>query len=229
MAFVLGMVAIGAVLWWLARLKRRDIADCRAVLAFDPAPPSSSLHGTTPEGFACVEHTLLRGVMFGRPATLSDRTVRFPKGAKYRRGGSQFTVLAVALAAPAHVSLRLQPAGILGGLEAALRAPADSPDVVAIDPAFDAAYTVYADTPADARTVLTPDMREKFLAFRTRVAGPLPANVAGRLASGLVLGTFHVDGSTARYVVFGSPTKQTAEHVKAAAPLLLELADAARA
>ena len=52
---------------------------------------------------------------------------------------------------------------------------------------------------------------------------------AGKLASAFVLGTFHIDGAAARYDLFGSPAKATAEHAKAAAPVLLELAAAAGA
>jgi hypothetical protein len=99
--------------------------------------------------------------------------------------------------------------------------------VVALDSAFDAAYVVHATQPADAVEVLSAPMRERLLAFRAQVAGNLPTTTAGRMSSGLVLGTFILEGTTATYSLFGSPTRKVAEHVKAAAPVLLEVAAAA--
>ncbi len=227
MAFLVGLVLLGAALWWLFRLKQRDLRECREVLGLAPASGAPVERGTTPEGFAYVQRAELRGTLLGRPATLAQRDVRYPRGSQYRRRGSAFTVLELALDRPARASLRIQPAGVLGVVEALVRG--EPTDRVAIDPDFDAAYLVYSDAPTAVLTVLTPAMRERLMAFRAQTAPGLATSTAAKLASGFVLGTFHVDGATARYLAFGTPAKATAEHVKAAAPVLLELAVAAGA
>lgn len=227
MVFVVALVLFGSVLWGLRRLKQRGLEQCQAVLGFAPATDAPVASRRTPEGLAAVERVLLRGTLAGRPATLAERRVRSPQVARRDRRGSDFTVLAIALEPPARVALRIQPAGVLGAVEVLLRGAAE--DRVAIDATFDQAYVVYSDAPAAAAAILTPAMRERLLAFRRQIAGDLPASVTGKLASGFLLGSFHVDGAAARYVVFGSPTKATAEHAKAAAPLLLELAAVAGA
>ncbi|MGE0448197.1 MAG: hypothetical protein AB7Q29_01295 [Vicinamibacterales bacterium] len=226
MTFILGLLAFGAALWFLVRLKRQDTQRCREILALEPAP-SQTMRGTTPEGFSFSQTAILQGVMLGHAATLWARTVRHPLAAKRRRTGSQFTVLELALTRPARFALRIQPAGLLETLEWASRGPAD--DRVPIESAFDEAYVVYTSSPADAKAVLTPAVRASLLEFRSRVGGNLPSTTAGRLSSALVLGTFDIEGSNARYALFGSPTAATAEQVKAAAPVLTQLAAAARA
>lgn len=224
MAFVIGVVVFAAVIWWLSRVKQRDIAACAAILGLEPVKASPS-RGQTPEGFAYFQRAVLQGTLLGRPATLLSRIVRHPRTARRQRYGSEFTVLECALARPARVSLRLQPAGVLESLEHAVRGTVG--DRVFFDDTFDAAYAVYASDAAGAKAVLTEERRLAMLTLRTQIAGGVSASAAGYLASALVLGTFHVEGNTARYSAFGSPTRATAEHVKTAAPLLLDLADAA--
>jgi hypothetical protein len=124
-------------------------------------------------------------------------------------------------------SLRLQPAGMLGALESWVQGPPT--DRVSIDPAFDEAYAVHASSADEARAILSPSVRSQVLDFRRRIAGDLPPSVAGQLTSGLLLGTFHLEGTTARYALFGSPTRAVAEHLKSAGPVLLALAAAAGA
>lgn len=224
MAWLVGLVLFGAAIWFLYRLKARDIADCAAVLGLVPGDGRSN-RGTTPEGFAYYQRAVLHGTIRGFPGTLWSRHVRHPRMARRRRRGSEFTVLEVALDAPVRTPLRIQPAGILETLESWIQgAPTD---VVAVDDAFGAAYVVHAGHIADARSVLSAPMRARILAFRSQVGGALPPTTAGKLSSGLVLGTFILEGTTAVYAVFGSPTKAVAEHVKVAAPLLLDLATAA--
>jgi len=225
MGFAIGLLIFGAALWLLYRLKARDVANCRAVLDLALADGRAD-RGTTPEGFAYDQRALLQGTMLGRPAVLWSRTVRHPRFAAGKRRSSEFTVLEFTLPQPVRGPLRLQPAGVLGALEGLLREPAG--DLVAIDPVFDAAYVVHARPETGVLLILDPARREQLLAFRARMAGELPASsAAGRLSSGLVLGTFQLHGSTASYTLFGSPVQATAEHVKAAAPLLLDLAAAA--
>lgn len=223
MGFVIGLLIFGAALWLLFQLKARDLANCRAVLDLAAADGRSS-RGTTPEGFAFYQRAALQGTLLGQPATLWSRTVRHPKYGTHGRRSSQFTVLEFALPRPVRAPLRLQPTGVLGVLEALLQVPRD--EVTPIDPAFDAAYVVHAPRDSGVLLMLGPAIRERLLAFRSEMAGNLPSSPAGKLASGLVLGTFDLRDSTASYALFGSPTKATAEHIKAAAPLLLELAAA---
>lgn len=225
MVLIIVLVFFGAALWWLFRLRQRDIAQCQAVLGLLPAQRAKPESGTTPEGFASFEHVLLQGTLLERPATLSLRRVRSPRVARRDRRGSDFTVLTITLERPAQVALRLQPTGLLGAVEGWLRgAPTDR---VSVDDSFDPAYTVYSDDPTAALAVLTPAMRERLLAFHAQMMGTPSTSVAGKMASGLILGTFQIDGTIARYLLLGSPMKTTAEHVKAAAPILLELATAA--
>ena len=226
MAFVFGLVALGVALWFLVRLKRKDTADCAAVLGLPPAPAATT-RGTTPEGFEFSETSVLSGTLLGRRAVLLERFVRHPAISARRRKGSHFTVLELTLERPVRVPIRLQPTGVLGALEALVKA--DTADSVSTDPEFDAAYTVYAADASAVAVLLDPDLRQHILAFRSEAAGELPDSVPGRLSSGLVLGTFHVEGATARYVLFGSPTKATAQQLKAAAPLLLAIATRAGA
>lgn len=224
MAFIVGLVLFAAALWFLYRLKARDIAACAAVLGLTPGDGRST-RGVTPEGFTYYQRAVLQGTMLGCPATVWSRTVKHPRLGKYRNRGSEFTVLELTLDRPVRTGLRLQPAGVLGVLESWMQGP--PLDVVPVDAGFDAAYVVHASHLIEARAVLSAPMRDKVLAFRSRVAGNLPATAAGQLSSGLVLGTFFLAETTAAYAMFGSPTKAVAEHVKAAAPILLELATAA--
>lgn len=233
MAFVLALLVFAAAIWFLRRLKQRDVADCAAVLGLPPAGDHRSSRGTTPEGFAFYQRAVLDGSLLGRPAALWSRTVRHPRRARSRRHrGGEFTILELTLERPVRTAIRLQPAGVLSTLEGWIQGEAS--DLVAIEPRFDAAYVTHAGSATAALLVLTPPLREKILAFRAQVPGapPRPADGAlaagaGALASGLVLGTFHLHDTTAAYALHGSPTKATAAHVRAAAPLLLELAAAA--
>jgi len=226
MAFVLGLVALGVALWFLIQLKKKDTAACAEVLGLKPAPARTE-RGITPEGFKFSQTTMLEGRIDGRAATLWSRTLARTTGSKRSGRRSMFTVLDLTLRRPARVPLRIQPVGVLGALEEMLTAPDNRAARVAMDARFDEAYTVYSASATDAIVALTPALRESLLEFRARVAGPLPSNVAGHLASGLVLGTFYLDGAFVRYAVYGSPTKATAEHVKAAVPIMIALARAA--
>jgi len=225
MLIIIVLVFVGAVLWWLFRVRQRDMAQCQAVLGLAPAQKSPPKPGTTPEGFAAFDHRLLEGTLLGRPASFSLRRVRSPKVARRDRRGSDFTVLSFTLQPPASVSLRIQPTGLIGAVETWVRGTPG--DRVSVDATFDDAFTIYSDTPAAALAVLTPALRERLLEFHARILGTPTASTSTKLASGLVIGTFHIDGSTARYLVPGSPTKSTAEQVMAAAPVLLEVATAA--
>jgi hypothetical protein len=228
MGFVVGLILFGVALWFLFRLKQQDLANCQQVLGLAPAAKTAVERGTTPEGFAFVDQLVLQGTMHGLPASLTHRTVRSPIAPKMQRKGSSFTVLSFTLARPARINLRIQPAGMLEGLESVVRGGATDRVARTGDATFDNAFVIYSDSPAAALDVLTPALRERLLTFRTEASGGILTDATpGKLASAFILGTFHIEGATASCLAFGSPTKATAEHVKAAAPLLLELITAA--
>ncbi|MCP5467491.1 MAG: hypothetical protein H7A17_07655 [Sinobacteraceae bacterium] len=226
MGFVIGLLAFGAALWLLYWVKQRDLTHCREVLGLTQISSAVQERGSTPEGFAFVDYAVLQGSMLGRSARLVHRMVRSPLAPRRQRYGSNFTVLVLTLEHPVSASLRLQPAGMLGVVETLVRGAVT--DRVPIDTTFDQAYSVYSDHPAAAMAILAMQpLRERLLAFRSRMAGDMPNSVAAKMASGLVLGSFHVEGKVARYLAFGSPTKATAEQLATAAPILLDLATAA--
>lgn len=227
MGFVVGILLFAAALWYLYHLKQQDLAHCQQVLGLTPVKGAAVERGTTPEGFAFIDQVVLQGVMHGLPATLLHRTVRSPIAPKMQKKGSSFTVLSFDLARPPRVSLRIQPAGMLAGVESLTRGAEASADRISIDDEFDRAFVVYSNTPAEVMTVLTRPLRARLLAFRTQIAGSHPDSVATKLASPFLIGTFHIEGATARYLAYGSPAKATAEHVKSASPLLLQLSTAA--
>lgn len=209
-----------AVIAWLWRLKSKDAEDSARVLGLARVPRQVT-RGTTPEGFAYTQSLLLGGTLEGLAATVGERSVRRP-GVVARRGeGSQLTVLTLTPTSPPRARFRLQPRGVLRMLEVAMTGDATP---IVTDPAFDEAYHVYTDDPVAALSVLTPQFRRDLLAFRANITSADPSSVAARLSSGLVLGSFEVGASTVSYSLFGSPTKTSAEHLAAVAPLLARLA-----
>ncbi len=219
---IVAVIVMAAVLFWLFRQNAADIDAAASTLGLRRAATRVTTRGTSAEGFAYVETTLLEGTIAGTPAALSVRTVKRRQN-KYRRHGSEMTVLTLRPGRPMVLRVRLQPAGMLESLEWLQKG--EPPETVPTgDPAFDAAYRLYASDAAVARAVLTTDLRRDILALRERVAGPMPSGAASGMAAGLLLGTFDVEPDAARYVVYGSPTAAVAAHVHAAVPLLLRLA-----
>lgn len=120
---------------------------------------------------------------------------------------------------------RLQPVGFMRTLEQ-MHQEAPSP-VPTGEAAFDAAYRLYTDDPAAALAVLAPDLRRDVLAFRAAVSGNFETSGVGGLASALLMGSFDIGRESSTYYVYGSPTRKIAEHLKAAAPLVLRLSGVA--
>ena len=134
------------------------------------------------------------------------------------------TMLTLRPAQPIAATLRLQPAGMMRGLEQLVQgAPAP---MATGDAPFDAAYHVYAAEPTRAIVVLSPELRQALLAFRASVSASEPGSVSNYLTSANLLGTFDVSPDAASYYVYGSPTKTLADHIKRAAPLLARLTGA---
>ena len=221
MAAVLGIIVIIAVLVWLYKASDKGIADCSTILGLPrvPAPVHSS--GTSSEGFYFYQSLYLKGSLDGVPAELAVRNVKRRKTMAGRPQGSHFTVLTLLPTQPVATSFRLQPVGLMGVIEefqhgAHITAPTG-------DAAFDAAFRLYTTDASGALAVLTPDMRRDLLAFRDRVAGPLPDNIAGKMTSAFVLGSIEVEPGKILYSLFGSPSAKLATHLKQALPLLLRL------
>lgn len=222
MTFALGLAAMAAVLYWLYRKKAQDLDDCVDVLGLQRATRRVETNGTSVEGFAYHQSLLLEGTLEGQRAELSVRTVkRVPN--RVRRHGSQLTVLALDTGSKATGRFRLQPAGMMRLLEDVQHG---APPIVATgDADFDAAYRLYADD-GTVPSVLDAQLRRAILELRAQVGGALPDNVAGAMASALVLGSFEVEPGTVRYVLFGSPIRAVAEHLRKAAPLMVRLGSA---
>ncbi|MGE3843770.1 MAG: hypothetical protein AB7I50_19535 [Vicinamibacterales bacterium] len=220
MTFAIGLLIFGLAVVWLFKKKQSDVRACASILRLVPAA-RETVRKTTPEGFAATDILLLRGELEGFPVTLWERTVRHPLATKWRRMGSQFTVLTFTLGSAVAGTLRLQPRGMLGALEVLIQG---RPDAVGISPDFDEAYTTYTSDERRARHALTVELQHELLAFRARVAGPLTGSVAGQMASGLMLGTIAIEEGQASYVLFGSPAKAVADHLLVAAPLVRAVA-----
>jgi hypothetical protein len=221
MAGIIGIIAIVAVLVWLYKASDKGIADCSAILGLPrvPAPVHSS--GTSSEGFYFYQSLYLKGSLEGVPAELAVRNVKHRKTRTGRHAGSHFTVLTLLPTQPLGTSFRLQPAGMMGVIEelqhgAHITAPTG-------DAAFDAAFRLYTTDAPGAVAVLTPDMRRDLLAFRDHVAGPLPDNVAGKMASAFVLGSIEVEPGKVLYSLYGSPSLKIATHLQHVVPLLVRL------
>ena len=221
MAGIIGIIVIVAVLVWLYKASDKGIADCSTILGLPrvPAPVHSS--GTSSEGFYFYQSLHLKGTIEGVPAELALRNMKRRKTLVGRPQGSHFTVLTLFPSQPVGTSFRLQPAGMMGVIEelqhgAHITAPTG-------DAAFDAAYRLYTTDAPGALAVLTPAMRRDLLAFRDAVAGPLPDNLTGKMASAFVLGSIEVEPGKVLYSLYGSPTAKIATHLKQVVPLLLRL------
>ena len=226
--FIAGMVLLGGVLAWLYVSKKRDVAGCGEALGLDPVAESIERRGTSAEGFAFQELLRLRGTLSDLDAEVWERTVRRPIDVRFRRQrGSYFSALSLAPVRTGVRPFRLQPAGVMGALEAVM-SEEPAPVVRTGDAEFDAAYRLYADDAGAALLLLGADLRRDLLAFREATAGDLPANAGGYFASALLAGGFEIGPDRAWYRVFGTPTRKIGAHLKQAAPLLARLAAGGR-
>jgi len=218
-----GLVVFIGALVWLYLAKSRDIDRAASLLGLSRVKEKVESRGTTAEGLAFHELLWLTGTLEGMPAEVAERRLRLPINDTFRRQrSSHFTVLRLDGGAEQAPGFRLQPVGLMGGLESLLQeTPAITPTG---DPAFDSAYRLYADQGSAAILRLTPELRQAILAMRAKVAGKLPASAAGYLASGLLLGTFECEAGRASYTVYGTPNRKIAEHLREVAPLLARLA-----
>lgn len=219
---LIGLAALAFALYWLSRLKQKDVGETAAVLGLSVIASGAESRGTTAEGFDFHQRVLARGVVAGVPAELATRTVRTKAFRRARRTPTQLTVLTLRPTQPVVVALRLQPSGLMRDLESMFHdAPAARPTG---DGPFDAAYHLYSGESQKALTVLSPELRQALLGFRATSAVSQPGSTTDYVTSANLLGTFEVSGDSASYYVYGSPTKKLAEHLKQAAPLLAALA-----
>lgn len=222
---LIGLALFAAALVWLHRAKARDVDLCAAELGLRRVEGKVESRGRTPEGLAFHELLWLRGTLDGLPADVAERRVRLPIHDRYRRQRSSlFTVLSVSRPRASTRTFRLQPVGLMGGIENLMHEP--PPAVPTGDAAFDAAYRLYAEDAGAAVLALTPELRQGILAVRASVAGPLPPSAASYFAAGLLLGTFEIGADRASYSVYGTPSRKIALHLKAVGPLLARLAAA---
>ena len=220
--FFFGLVALAVALFFLIKLKHKDVAEAAAVLGLTPVAKGAQSRGRTAEGWEFHETVFADGTVEGVPAQLLARMIRGVVMPKASRNVAQFTVLALGGAAPRRTSLRLQPAGVMRELEAFTKgAP---PAIATGDAAFDEAYRLYVEEPAAAMLAVTPDLRQALLALHASAGAGKPGTTVNYLASSSLLGTFDITPDRATFYVYGSPTRSTAERVKAAAPILVRLA-----
>lgn len=218
---ILGFSLVAGAIYWLYRTKQRDFADCAAALGLALIPRGESTRGTTSEGFYFFETLLAEGRVGGLRARLSMRNVRVNASMARRNQGSQFTVLTLLRETPGPATFRLQVRGVMSFLE---RFMEDHPATPTGNAAFDAAYHLHTDNDAAALAVLTPALQKEILDLRTRLAGPLPDNVPGKLAAGFLIGNWEIAGDQVSYLIFGSPLKKIGDHLAQVAPLLARFA-----
>ncbi len=222
LGFMAGAVVLVAVLVWLYRSKRSDVAACAAALGLAPVADMIERRGETPEGLAF--HDLLRGkgTVAGCEAGLWERQVRRPADVRFRKArGSSLTLLELTPPRPPSVVFRLQPAGTMGLVEHLMKGP---PTVHATgDGTFDQAFRLFTEDAAGALALLTPAMRSDILAYRRAVAGDLPLSAAANLAAGSILGSFVVEADRVSCWIFGTPSGKIGGQLLQAAPLLVRL------
>jgi hypothetical protein len=221
LTFCAAFALIGAVLYALSRLKDRDLSAAATATGLARVPHSPGTKGPTAEGWPCRDIVVATGTLVGVQASLISRSIPKQFAPKSDKVATQFTVLALHLPAPPPAMMRLQPVGWTRAIEAITHAV---PSVVSTgDVAFDSAWHLYTDTPAAALLILTPDLRRSLIDLRGATLPDGPAWTGGATAA-LLLGTFDITPARATYAVFGSPVKETGEHVARAQPLLARLA-----
>lgn len=218
MPAAIGLLLFVAALVWLYQAKARDRARCASILGLTVIPRGEQRRGTTSEGCDFHESVVMAGTIESARVEVAERIVRFPIGARAKRNrGSYFTVLSFLDAAPV-ASFRLQPVGLLGTLEEFLHDP--PPTVLTGDAEFDAAFRLYAVDATAVLLVINSERRRALLALRATVAGFRPSSPAGKLASGLLVGTLECAGGRLSYAVFGTPNAVIGQHLAQAARVL---------
>lgn len=214
---LLGFAGIAAAWWWLARANARDRRALALALGLEPVEGGVPRHRSD-RGHER-EVPVARGHRDGRPVELCSRSLRPRRSA--RRAGSSWTVLALALRAPASARLLVEPrvrAAILDAVSGPL------PEVETGDPAFDTAFRVAATDPAAVPRLLDAELRAALLDLRTRVSGARGAEVAARLADTAVLGALELESDRVTLALRGTPMPHLAGPLASALPILERLA-----
>jgi hypothetical protein len=224
-AFLVGVAAIVAAVYWLHLKSRRDAAECAALLGLSTMVTGRTERGTSAEGFNYHESVVAEGLFHGTPAALSVRNIRSAGIATAKRDRGSFTVLTFAPAMPIPISLRLQPAGAMHVAEWVTHG---SPAKIATgDEEFDAAWHLYAEQDASAIILLTPALRAELMRlYRSGVPGgeTMQQGAAYKLAAGVVAPNFEITQQAARCYVTGTPMKQSGETLLKARSILASLA-----
>lgn len=111
--FLIGIVVIGALVYWLHQKSRRAEAECFRLLGLAAVSNGPRTSGQSAEGFDYFEQVVAEGTLHGVAAQLSVRNVRSGGLARARRDRGSLTVLSLTLSRPPSAPLRLQPAGIM--------------------------------------------------------------------------------------------------------------------
>ncbi len=224
--FIIGIVVIGGLWYWLSQLSRKAEGECIALLGLSAVSRGAQTRGQSAEGLDYVERVIADGSLHGVAAQLSSRNIRSDRVARAKRDRGAFTVLSMQLSRPPPAPLRLQPAGVARAAEWFLGRPPDP--VLTGDAEFDLAWHLYATHPEAAILAVDASLRVELMRLHRLILPAGPSGVSNKLASGLLLGSFELTETVARYYVVGTPSTQTGERLKLAEPILARLALAAR-
>lgn len=219
--FLLGLVAIAGVVYWLARANAKDRHRMAEILGLVVVPKGEQERGKDYTLGNFHQSLAMHGEMHGRPAGVWVRSVRrFTR--HNSRNMSLQTVLAFDLKGESPTSFRIEPA-LTGKLQSWFGG--DQPAIPSGDLEFDRLFRFTSQDGAAAIRILTPEIRERLLAFRKAVAGEMPDSDLARFSGDLMMGTFAIEGKRATYTVAGTPSEKIARHFAIAGPFLAEFAD----
>lgn len=220
MGFWIGLVLFVAALYFLLRLKDKDLAAAAAATGLTRVTGAPVVQATTPEGWPCRDVVIASGDVGGRRVSLISRTMPKAFTPKADRIASQFTVIALHLSSSPPAVMQLQPVGWTRTIASLTHTP--PPVVPTGDDACDAVWHVHTDVPRAALLMLAPAVRDALVTFRNTHVPDGPAWTQ-RANAALLLGSFRITADVAEYSVFGSPTAKTGAHVMGALPLLTRL------
>jgi hypothetical protein len=217
---LLGLIAIGGVLYWLAQTNAKDRQRMGEILGLTVIEKGPEERGEDYVMGHFHQTAFLRGELLGHAASVWLRSVRRLTRSN-SKNQSLFTVLAFDLPRPSAVQFRIEPA-LTGALQSFFGG--DQPAIPTGDDSFDKLFRFTATDAAAAGLILTPAMRQLLLAFRKGVVGDMPETALGRFSGDLLFGTFALEPSRVTYTVSGTPSEKIARHFEMAAQFLAEFA-----
>jgi hypothetical protein len=220
--FIVGIVVLFGLFYWIYQQSRKTNAECIALLGFSAIDNGVEKRGQSAEGFDVFERTIAEGKLHGLPAQLAVRNIRSGGIAHAKRDRSALTVLSLQLLRPPAATLRLQPAGVMRAVE---WFAGGAPDIVlTADKDFDQAWHLYSARGAVAIITVDASLRAELVRLYAATLPNGPSGVSNKLAAGLLLGSFELTETVARYYVVGTPSTQVGERLKLATPILARLA-----